>query len=551
MPTIDRLRSANQTPELPVDVAPLQGIAVNAQGAQARNSADALVQQLATFSRGLGDLRDFTVKREKEQQVRQAALLAEMNKDLPKGYYREGVQAYDTTRGAIQGRSIATQLALSNQSFIQEAEKDGGTIQEKQARYTQLLDNYSSLKNTESQSSSAEYKMAMNQQLNTTRTQLEVAYIKKLKGDFQAEQTTTQRSLIDLTVEDRIANQTMNVQTGVKSPLITLKDYKEFIKQGSKTTEFTKEQLRSIWLNRMIEIANTGVDDTGEPVPEVLEHVFESDSKGFKLIFDSELGKAAQEGHVSAQKAFITYHTNRITTANRTATALSEKTRDTFMSSMIKSFINGEFIDQRADIAQALDQGALRSKDANALLTLNDDYLGTGWTGNDNDFNRLMRQIETYDPHITETVLFDEYAVASQNKSGINPEQFAKLIDAYKATRSAAATPYRNAVSDMENELNRLLKADTAFSLSSSTNKLRRFKAMEELRTHIADTTRILRDELKLNVASDTFASEFRRFMTPVVQQLGTDERFVPTGLSDLIGSDKINEIKKNAAKRR
>ncbi len=535
MATIDRIRTSGNTPEAPVDLAPLQRIEVNARGPQAKNAADNLVNSLATFSSGLAQFRDFKIKREKETQIREAALLAELNKDLPKGYYREGVQQYDLTRGAIQGKALSSQLLLVNQQLIQQAESAGGTVQDKQKAYTRLLDNFSEIKNGEVRGSSNEYLTGMNNQINETRTQMEIAYIKKLNKDFENEQTTTLRSSIDLFVEDKL-QQPREALVDAKGNILSvkniapveLKDFHTFVKSGLKTTKFTKEQLRAIWLNRMIEIANTGVNGQGEPIPEVLEHIFDADKQGFKLVFDSELGKAAQEGLVSSKKAYITYHTSRASAADKAKKALSEKTKTDFMARMTKAFINGDFFDGRADIVLALEEGTLESTDASVLLRLNQDYVDKGYVGDKIKFDVLMNKIQTLDPDITMETLQADYISDSIEKEGLNAEQFVKLQDAFNSLTSRENSEYVTAVSDIKRALNALLKAGTENKLSSHENKLRHKQGFDELQEEMYKATIHLKNQ-GVNPASPQYAHQFREILTPIVDQIGV--KYKPIGL--------------------
>jgi hypothetical protein len=545
MATIDRIRSSGNTPDAPINLSPLQAVQVNSAGPQARNESDVLVQSLSKFSSGLATFRDAQIKRTKDTQVRQAALLAELNKGLPDNYYREGVQQYDTTRGAIQGRALSSQLLLANQSLMKQAERDGGSVQDKQLRYMDLLDNFRDMKNAEVRGASTEFLTGMNAHINQTRTQMEVGYVNKLNKDFENEQTTTLRSSVDLLVDDRVnaprkatVDRNGKVVSLDKFEPIKLQDYKNFMEIGKNTTKFTKEQLRGIWLERLIEIATTGVDGEGEPIPEVLEHVFTPDKDGFKLVFDSEFGAAAQKGLQDAKKAYVTYHTSRTKAANKATAALQEKTKADFMGSMTKAFINGDHIDARGRIAQALEDGSLKSTAASVLLTLNKDYIADRYPGDVLKFDILMTRIQTLDPEITMESLQMDYITDSANKEGINPTQFVKLQSAYNTLTGREASNYRTAVSDIKSSLNGLLRAGTENKIASNENKKRKKKGFDELNKSMVKIHRQI-TESGLSPNSPEFAAQFRSLMAPIVDFLG--EAHKPIGIYDT--SEEYREV--------
>ena len=140
MSSIDTLRTSGNRPEEPISVSPDPVLQTTRPGEQGVLAADLLVRSLSKFSQGVGNLYEQTKARTKARQVREAALLAELDKGLPEGYYEEGVQEYNTTRGHMQGRAISNILKVAESNLVQKVEAMGGDSHTKMLNYMSLLD---------------------------------------------------------------------------------------------------------------------------------------------------------------------------------------------------------------------------------------------------------------------------------------------------------------------------------------------------------------------------------------------------------------------------
>jgi len=229
----------------------------------------------------------------------------------------------------MQGDSIASILEVAEPSLVSRIEQEGGDAATKVLRYSSLLDGIVESKTNEVTDASPEYKVSMVQAIQKARTKLEGNYIKQVNEQFLNEQKTTLRAVISNTVANRQSliiqetdinergdNTEAEPEGASTNPLkrreaiIQLSDYNQFIRKGLRTTKFSVSQLRGIWLERITEIALSGVDSVGEPVPEVLNHIYSADRSGYKLVFDAEFGGAAEKAQIQANKAYVTFHSN-------------------------------------------------------------------------------------------------------------------------------------------------------------------------------------------------------------------------------------------------
>ena len=548
MSSIDTLRTSGNRPEEPISVSPDPVLQTTRPGEQGVLAADLLVRSLSKFSQGVGNLYEQTKARTKARQVREAALLAELDKGLPEGYYEEGVQEYNTTRGHMQGRAISNILKVAESNLVQKVEAMGGDSHTKMLNYMSLLDGIVDTKQKEVTGNTPEFQKAMFDDIKATRENLEVNYIKKINAEFETEQKTTLRTLFDGLITNRKFTRALNKNTDKsiilednqgnvidrdkQIPLVTLSDYKEFIRSGLRTTKFDKEQLRGIWLERAIEIATMGADSEGEPIPEVLDHIFKADASGYKLIFDGEFGKAAQAGLIQAKENYISFHTSKDKVAAKELKFQQEKTARDLLSKMIDSFNDpSRYADHSANIADLGGSGLISLSQMVTLQSANKGFTKEAWTPDHNKFNDLMEKVHTFDSSVTMQSLHDEFNAAVETGSGINPEQFAKLTSTFSTLRSEGSSAYRKAVSWQRKNLGKLLKDPEIIKIpgNAELNLARTVGAYNELTTIMSDTYTKLLDLEKLNPSSREFMAKWNEVINKEVLRLSKDEKYKPT----------------------
>lgn len=536
MATIDALRSSRNIPEDITSISPDPVIATNRPGIQSITAADQLVKSLATFSQGVGTLYEQTKIRTKEKQKKQAALLARLEEDLPDGYYEEGIKEYDTARGDMQGAAISQILQVAESSLISRIEREGGDMSTRVLRYSSLLDGIVENKVNEVGDASIEFKEAMVKAIQSTKNKLESNYVGQVNKQFSDEQKTTLRSLISNNIrkkkEMRLLDTTVNekgevVATKKQPALIQLQDYNEFIRRGLRTTKFTQSELRGIWLERIQEVALSGVDSVGEPIPEVLNHVYTADPSGFKLIYDSEYGGAAEKAQISANKAYTTFHTNKEKISAAKLLAFQKKNASILLANMIKSHqdLNTPPKDYLSEIADLAEKDGLTLKHMTTLKTANTAFLKGGWTGDGGvSYRKLMQGVQTRAASITHDVI-QEHLDAKL----INPDEYADLNTKFNSFYSSAAKPYANSMYQQRKMLGKLLK-DPEFTHTpgdKEMNLARTVPAYSELTEVMSDTTQKLM-ESGLNFASSEFLESWNSIVSEHVQRISAKEEYRP-----------------------
>jgi uncharacterized protein YukE len=536
MATIDALRSSRNIPEDITSISPDPVIATNRPGIQSITAADQLVKSLATFSQGVGTLYEQTKIRTKEKQKKQAALLARLEEDLPDGYYEEGIKEYDTARGDMQGAAISQILQVAESSLISRIEREGGDMSTRVLRYSSLLDGIVENKVNEVGDASIEFKEAMVKAIQSTKNKLESNYVGQVNKQFSDEQKTTLRSLISNNIrkkkEMRLLDTTVNekgevVATKKQPALIQLQDYNEFIRRGLRTTKFTQSELRGIWLERIQEVALSGVDSVGEPIPEVLNHVYTADPSGFKLIYDSEYGGAAEKAQISANKAYTTFHTNKEKISAAKLLAFQKKNASILLANMIKSHqdLNTPPKDYLSEIADLAEKDGLTLKHMTTLKAANTAFLKGGWTGDGGvSYRKLMQGVQTRAASITHDVI-QEHLDAKL----INPDEYADLNTKFNSFYSSAAKPYANSMYQQRKMLGKLLK-DPEFTHTpgdKEMNLARTVPAYSELTEVMSDTTQKLM-ESGLNFASSEFLESWNSIVSEHVQRISAKEEYRP-----------------------
>jgi len=536
MATIDALRSSRNIPEDITSISPDPVIATTRPGIQSVTAADQLVKSLATFSEGVGTLYEQTKIKTIEKQKKQAALLARLEEDLPDGYYKEGIKEYDTARGDMQGEAISQILQVAESSLVSRIEREGGDMSTRVLRYSSLLDGIIENKVAEVGGASSEFKIAMINAIQSTKDKLENNYVAQVNKQFSDEQKTTLRSLISNNIRKkkdmRLLEQTVNDKGEVISEksrlsLIQLQDYNEFIRKGLRTTKFTQSELRGIWLERIQEIALSGVDSVGEPIPEVLNHIYTADPSGFKLIYDSEFGGAAEKAQISSNKAYITFHETKDKVSAAKLLAFQKKNASLLLTKMIKSHqdLKTPPKDYLSEIAALAEKDGLRLKDMTTLRTANAAFLKGGWTGDGGvSYRKLMQAVQTRDAAITHDVI-QEHLDAKL----INPDEYADLNTKFNSFYSAAAKPYANAIYQHRKMLGKLLK-DPEFTHTPGDRELnlaRTVPAYNELTEVMSDTTQKLMEQ-GINFASSEFLDSWNSIVSEHVQRIGNIEEYRP-----------------------
>jgi len=548
MASIDALRSFGNNVEQVTSIAPDPIIQTTRPGVQRQIAADLLVQSLAKFSSGVGTLYEETKKRTIEKQKREAALLATLEQDLPDGYYNEGVQEYDATRGQMQGDSIASILEVAEPSLVSRIEQEGGDAATKVLRYSSLLDGIVESKTNEVTDASPEYKVSMVQAIQKARTKLEGNYIKQVNEQFLNEQKTTLRAVISNTVANRQSliiqetdinergdNTEAEPEGASTNPLkrreaiIQLSDYNQFIRKGLRTTKFSVSQLRGIWLERITEIALSGVDSVGEPVPEVLNHIYSADRSGYKLVFDAEFGGAAEKAQIQANKAYVTFHSNEDKLAAKQLKTAQNRAASTLMSDMIKSFTDQKDNDFESKnflqkIGELAASEGIRFEQNTTLLNAYNGFSGKGWMGDGGQtFEKLIVDINTMSPSLTIEDINAEF-----NDRKITPKEYADLTTKFNSFYRAASKPYASAISQQRKNLKKLLQDPEIIPIpgNKEVNLARTIPAYNELTRFMSDTTQMLSEQM--NFGSPEFLQKWNDLVNAKVQELGNDEKYRP-----------------------
>ena len=538
MATIDSIRTSGNNPEQVTSISPDPIIQTTRPGVQGQIAADLLVQSLAKFSSGVGNLYQQTKARTIEKQKRQAALLATLEKDLPDGYYEEGVQEYDSTRGQMQGESIATILQVAEPSLISRIEQEGGDASTKVLRYMSLLDGIVESKVNESTDASPEYKNSMIAAIQTARTKLENNYISKVNEQFLAEQETTLRAVISNTVTNKlnILNQTSVIEDSKviddkkqREAIIQMSDYNSFIRKGLRTTKFTQSELRGIWLERITEIALSGVDSVGEPIPEVLNHIYSSDKSGFKLVYDSQFGGKAEKAQIEANKAYVSFHTSKDKTSAKALKLHQNRNASKLMTDMITAFTNQQDTDFNSHnflqkIAKLSSEEGIRFEQITTLKNAYNGFNEDKWEGDGGKtYRNLMTQIQTRSPDLNIKDIEALY-----NDRFISPKEYADLTTKFNSFYSQAAKPYAAAIALQRKHLGKLLQDPEIIPIAGNKelNIARTIPAYNELTEFMSDTTERLLEEM--NFSSPEFLNAWNLEVNQKVLELSKDERYRP-----------------------
>jgi len=372
--------------------------------------------------------------------------------------------------------------------------------------------------------------------IQKVQDQLEVNYVAQVNKQFEDEQKTTLRSSISNNIlsrkQLRITDQTINeagevISAKEKEPLVQMRDYNAFIRSGLRTTKFTQSELRGIWLERITEVALSGVDSVGEPIPEVLNHIYAPDAHGFKLVYDSEFGGAAEKAQISANKAYTAFHTSKDKVSAQKKLAFQNRNATLLMTSMIKSHqdSNTSPRDYLGDIAELAEKDGLTLKHITTLRTANTAFLKGGWPGDGGvSYRKIMQAVQTRDAAITHDVI-QEHLDAKL----LTPDEYADLNTKFNSFYSSAAKPYATAMYQQRKMLAKLLQDPEYIHTrgEKEINVARTVPAYNELTEVMSDTTQQLM-ESGINFGSKEFLDSWNKIVSEQVQLIGAKDEYRP-----------------------